>query len=96
MKADPKEDAKVFGEKADQFANMTYDQSDSLKPTADKLKLTVQSQKGLTRSGPTGVSRDHPLSNPKVVQSLFADDALKNKRNIEAVQTSPEIGRAHV
>ena len=91
LKADPKEDAKIFGEKADQFANMTYDQSDSLKPTADKLKLSVQSQKGLTRSGPTGVSRDHPLSNPKVVQSLFADDALKNKRNIEAVQTSPGV-----
>ena len=39
LKAEPKEDAKVFSEKADQFANMTYDQSDSLKPAADKLKL---------------------------------------------------------
>ena len=91
LKADPKEDAKIFGEKADQFANMTYDQSDSLKPAADKLKLTVQSQKGMTRSGPTGVSKDHPLANPKVVQSLFGDEALKNKRNIEAVQTAPGV-----
>jgi hypothetical protein len=91
LKTDPKEDAKVFSEKADQFANMTYDQSDSLKPAADKLKLTVQSQKGMTRSGPTGVSKDHPLANPKVVQSLFGDEALKNKRNIEAVQTAPGV-----
>ena len=91
LKADPKEDAKIFSEKADQFANMTYDQSDSLKPAADKLKLSVQSQKGLTRSGPSGVSRDHPLANPKVVQSLFSDEALKNKRNIEAVQTAPGV-----
>lgn len=91
LKADPKEDAKVFSEKADQFANMTYDQSDSLKPAADKLKLNIQTQKGVTRSGPAGASKDNPLANPKVVQALFGDEAVKNKRNIEAVQASPGV-----
>ncbi len=91
LKADPKEDAKVFSERADQFANMTYDQSDSLKPAADKLKLSIQTQKGLTRSGPPGVAKDHPLANPKVVQALFGDEAVKNKRNIEAVQSSQGV-----
>jgi hypothetical protein len=91
LKADPKEDAKAFNERADQFANLTYDQSDSLKPTADKLRLSIQSQKGLSRSGISSLTNDHPLANSKVVQSLFADEALKNKRNIEAVQISPSI-----
>ncbi len=91
LKADPKGDAKAFGEKADQFANMTYDQSDSLKPTADKLKLSIQSQKNVTRNGTAGLTKDHPLSNPKVIQSLFGDEALKNKRNIEAVQVAPGV-----
>ncbi|WP_114638571.1 peptidylprolyl isomerase [Polynucleobacter necessarius] len=91
LKADPKEDARAFNDKADQFANMTYDQAESLKPTADKLKLSVQSQKGLTRSGPTGAPKDHPLANPKVIQSLFSDEAIKNKRNTEAVQTAPGV-----
>ena len=91
LKADPKDDAKVFSERADQFANLTYDQADRLKPAADKLKLNIQSQKGVTRSGLVNSSKDHPLANPKVIQSLFGDDALKNKRNIEAVQTSPGI-----
>ena len=91
LKADPKEDTKVFGERADQFANITYDQSDSLKPAADKLKLSIQSQKNVTRGGIAGLGKDSPLSNPKVIQSLFADEALKNKRNIEAVQTSPGV-----
>lgn len=91
LKADPKEDAKVFSEKADQFANMTYDQSDSLKPAADKLKLNIQTQKGVTRSGPAGASKDSPLANPKVIQALFGDEAVKNKRNIEAVQASPGV-----
>ncbi|HAT39962.1 peptidylprolyl isomerase [Polynucleobacter necessarius] len=91
LKADPKEDAKVFSEKADQFANMTYDQSDSLKPAADKLKLSIQTQKGVTRSGASGVGKDHPLANPKVVKALFGDEAVKNKRNIEAVQTASGV-----
>ena len=91
LKADPKEDSKAFNEKADQFANITYDQADSLKPAADKLKLSIQSQKGVTRGGAPGMSKDHPLANPKVVQSLYGDEALKNKRNIEAVQTSPGV-----
>jgi len=91
LKADPKEDAKIFSEKADTFANLTYDQSDSLKPAADKLKISVQSQKGLTRSGINTGAKDHPLANPKVVQSLFGDEAVKNKRNIEAVQVSPGV-----
>jgi len=91
LKADPKEDAKVFSDKADQFANITYDQSDSLKPAADKLRLSIQSQKGLTRGGVAGVAKDHPLSSPKVMQSLFSDEAIKNKRNTEAVQTAPGV-----
>jgi hypothetical protein len=91
LKADPKEDAKIFSEKADIFANLTYDQSDSLKPAADKLKISIQSQKGLTRSGINIGAKDHPLANPKVVQSLFGDEAVKNKRNIEAVQVSPGV-----
>ena len=91
LKRDPKEDPKAFNEKADQFANITYDQSDSLKPAADKLKLSIQSQKEVTRGGAPDVSKDHPLANPKVVQSLFSDEALKSKRNIEAVQISPGV-----
>ncbi len=91
LRADPKEDAKAFGEKADQFANLTYDQSDSLKPAADKLKLSIQSVKGVSRGGKAGLPADHPLNNQKIVQALFGDDALKNKRNIEAVQISPGV-----
>ena len=91
LRADPREDAKAFGEKADQFANLTYDQSDSLKPAADKLKLSIESVKGVSRSGRAGLAPGHPLNSQKVVQALFGDDALKNKRNIEAVQISPGV-----
>lgn len=91
LKADPKEDAKAFNDKADQFTNITYDQADSLKPAADKLKLTIQTAKGVTRAGMAGQAKDSPLANPKVLQALYGDDSLKNKRNIEAVQISPGV-----
>jgi hypothetical protein len=89
LKADPKEDAKTFNEKADQFANLTYDQADSLKPAADKLKLSIQTAKGVGRGGQATLGKDHPMNDRRVVQSLFNEDALKNKRNIEAVQIAP-------
>jgi hypothetical protein len=91
LRADPKEDAKAFGEKADQFTNLTYDQSDSLKPAAEKLKLSIQSVTGVSRGGKAGLPADHPLNNQKVIQALFGDDALKNKRNTEAVQITPGV-----
>ncbi|MFM1834744.1 MAG: hypothetical protein RJB52_951, partial [Pseudomonadota bacterium] len=91
LKADPKEDAKAFNEKADQFANITYDQADSLKPAADKLKLSIQSAKGVGRSGQASLGKDHPMNDRRVVQALFNEEALKNKRNIEAVQIAPGI-----
>ncbi len=91
LKANPKENSKAFGEKADQFTKITYDQADSLKPAADKLKLGIQTQNGVTRAGVSTVSKDHPLANPKVVQSLFGDDALKNKHNTEVVQITPGV-----
>jgi peptidyl-prolyl cis-trans isomerase D len=91
LKADSKEDPKAFNEKADQFTNITYDQADSLKPAADKLKLSIQSAKGISRSGIAGTSKESPMANPKVVQALFSDDSLKSKRNIEAVQVAPGV-----
>ncbi|MGM9480643.1 SurA N-terminal domain-containing protein [Roseateles sp. NT4] len=75
-----------YSEVAEQFGNLVYEQSDSLQPVADKLKLqlqtaTVQRQPML---GATG-----PLASPKLLEAVFGNDALRNKRNTEAVETGP-------
>lgn len=70
-----------FAEFAEQFSNLVYEQADSLAPAADKLKLQVQTAKGLTRQGQPGV-----LSNPKLLEAVFAADAVQKKRNTEAVE----------
>jgi peptidyl-prolyl cis-trans isomerase D len=76
---------KLFGERADGFGNLVYEQSDSLQPVAEKFSLPVQ------RSGWIGRDSGEPpyLSNGRLLQAIFSDDALKNKRNTEAVEVAP-------
>lgn len=73
-----------YAEMAETFANTVYEQSDSLKPVADKLKLTVQTAKAVTRSPALGAKG--ALANPRFLQALFASDTLESKRNTEAIE----------
>lgn len=75
---------KEFGELAEIFTNGVYEQSDSLQPTAERLKLTVQSADGVTRTPAPGASG--PLANAKFLGALFSSDALDKKRNTEALE----------
>jgi peptidyl-prolyl cis-trans isomerase D len=80
--------SKKYSELAEAFNNTLYEQSDSLKPAADKLKLQVQTIDNLTRK-PAPALAAAPYNNAKFLAALFSDDALKNKRNTEAVQAGP-------
>ncbi|MCA3189362.1 MULTISPECIES: SurA N-terminal domain-containing protein [unclassified Cupriavidus] len=81
--------AKKYAEQADAFGNTVYEQSDSLKPAADKFKLAIQTADNVTRQPNPALGKDNPLNNDKVLKALFSDDAIKNKRNTEAVQVGP-------
>ena len=72
---------KKFSELADQFNNLVFEQGDSLKPAADALKLAIQTSVWLSRSG----SDNKLLNNPKLLQAVLAEDAVRNKRNSEVV-----------
>ncbi len=76
-----------FAESAEAFSNTVYEQADSLKPVADRLKLEVKTAAGLTRSAPAGA--EGILSNAKFLAALFADDAIQKKRNTQAIETGP-------
>lgn len=80
--------SKKFSELAEVFTDTVYEQSDSLKPVADKLKLTVQTVDNLART-PSPTLADAPYNNAKFLQAVFADDSLKNKRNTEAIEVAP-------
>jgi peptidyl-prolyl cis-trans isomerase D len=84
---------KKFNELAENFGNMVYEQSDSLKPTAQAFKLTIQQSPWMTRDSKEVAL----LSNDKLLHALFSDDALKNKRNTEAIEVAPNtLVAAHV
>ena len=72
---------KRFAELAEQFSNLAFEQGDSLKPAADALKLTVQSGGWVGRNG----ADNKLLNNPKLLQAIFSDEVVKNKRNSEVV-----------
>lgn len=74
---------KKFAELAEQFNNTAFEQSDSLKAVAELAKSPVQQSDWFARNGTP------KLNNPKLLQSIFSDDVLKNKRNTEAVEVAP-------
>ena len=78
---------KRFADAAVAFTNMVYEQPDGLKPVADKFNLelrTAQDVKRVPAPGATGA-----LANPKFLDALFGADAIRNKRNTEAIEIAP-------
>ncbi|MFM1991831.1 MAG: hypothetical protein RJA99_4788 [Pseudomonadota bacterium] len=78
-----------YAEAAQQFTDTVYEQSDSLKPAADKWKLEVRTGELLGRGPAPDAAKDSPLGNARLVSALFGDDVLRNKRNTEAVEIAP-------
>lgn len=78
-----------FAEAAEIFTNGVYEQSDSLKGVAEKLKLEIRTANPVRRqpaAGDRGV-----LANPKLLEAIFGTEALVNKRNTEAVEIGPSL-----
>ncbi|MGJ7916756.1 peptidyl-prolyl cis-trans isomerase, partial [Massilia sp. LXY-6] len=80
--------ASKYSELAESFSNTVYEQSDSLKPAADKFGLTIQTADGLTRT-PNPALGKSPVNNEKFLKAIFSQDAIANKRNTEAVEVAP-------
>lgn len=73
-----------FGET---FTNGVYEQPTSLKPTADLVKLNVQSTGWFGKAG----GAPPILQNPKMIAELFSDNTLKAKRNTAAIEVRPNV-----
>ncbi len=73
-----------FAEQAETFSNMVYEQSDSLQPVAKKFGLTTQTSAWMSRAEATKF-----FKNDKLVNAIFASEAVKDKRNTEAIEAAP-------
>ncbi|MGE0874453.1 MAG: SurA N-terminal domain-containing protein [Burkholderiales bacterium] len=74
-----------FAEVAEQFSNLVYEQSDSLQPAGEKLKLKLQTSDWVSR---TAAPDAGVFANPKLLAALFSDDALKARRNTDAIEVA--------
>jgi peptidyl-prolyl cis-trans isomerase D len=83
--------AKEFAKASETFANTVYEQGDSLAPAAEKFKLTVQKAQGLTRARINTPTPPGEALSGKVVEALFKPDAIKSRKNIEAVEAAPGV-----
>ena len=77
---------KKFSEIAEAFTNSVYEQADSLKPLAERLKLEIKTANGLTRTPLAGVTG--ALANTKFLNAIFSPDAIEKKRNTEAIEVA--------
>lgn len=76
-----------FAKAAEAFTDLVYQQPDSLKPAADKFKLTIQTATDVPRvpaAGAKGV-----LASRNFLSALFAPDSLERKHNTEAIEVGP-------
>jgi peptidyl-prolyl cis-trans isomerase D len=76
-----------FAKAAESFTDAVYQQPDSLKPAAEKLKLTIRTADKVTRTpvpGAAGV-----LASRNFLSALFAPDSLERKHNTEAIEVGP-------
>jgi peptidyl-prolyl cis-trans isomerase D len=78
--------ARKFAEIADAFNNLVYEQSDSLKPAAERYKLKIATTGWFSRqpSPEQGV-----LAHPKLLAAIFSSDAIQQRRNTDAVEVAP-------
>ena len=73
-----------FAEVAESFSNTVYEQSDSLKAVAERFKLQVHTARAVTRHPAPGATG--PLANERLLDALFQQDVLQNKRSTDAVE----------
>jgi peptidyl-prolyl cis-trans isomerase D len=74
----------MFAELAEKFSNTVYEQSDTLKPAAELVGAKVERSGWLVK----GAAAGEPWTK-KMLQAIFNDEVVKNKRNTAAIEVVP-------
>jgi peptidyl-prolyl cis-trans isomerase D len=77
---------KEFGEMAEEFRNMVYEQSDSLQPAAEYFRLSIQQSGWVSRKE----GKPPYFTNGKLLQAIFSEDSIENKRNTETIEVTQD------
>ena len=81
-----REAERIFVERVETLANVTYEHPESLEAGARELGLTIRETSPVTRDGQT----DDPIaSQPAVVAAAFSSDVLDDGNNSEPIEFEP-------
>jgi peptidyl-prolyl cis-trans isomerase D len=75
--------AEMFADLAERFSNTVYEQSDTLKPAAELAGGKVEKSGWLIK----GMASGEPWT-AKMLQAIFNDEVVKNKRNTAAIEVA--------
>lgn len=75
----------AFIQQAEGFSNIVYEQSGSLEPAAKSFGGQVQKTEWLTRKS----GAEYFKNSDKLMGLIFSEESLKDRRNTEAVEVSP-------
>ena len=73
-----------YGSNAEEFSNIVYEQSESLQKAANKFDLKIQDSEWLSFEDAKKF-----FNNEAFAQAIFDKDAIAEKRNISAIEASP-------
>lgn len=78
--------ASTFGEIAEDFRNVVYEQGDDLQAVAKKFELTLEHSDWISRN----VIEPSILANDKLISALFSEEVIANKSNTEAIEVGAD------
>lgn len=74
----------MFAEKAEDFSNMVYEQSESLAPIAEAFSTQLQKSEWVTREEGANI-----FKNKQIMDLVFSPESIADRRNTEALEVSP-------
>lgn len=76
--------SRQYADLAEKLNNLVFEQSDSLKPAAELLRVAARQSGWITRTQ----AQEQMLNSPRLLQSVFSDEVLNSKRNTEAIEVA--------
>ena len=76
----------IFGDIAEDFSNMVYEQSDTLQVAAQQFGLSIQESDWIDRRS----KEPAILAHERLLEAVFSDETIEDKHNIPAIEVMPD------
>tara|TARA_B100000686_G_scaffold291871_1_gene320182 strand:- start:5125 stop:7014 length:1890 start_codon:yes stop_codon:yes gene_type:complete len=78
--------SKNFGDKAEEFRNLVYEEGDNYRLAAETLKLPIKKSGWINKAG----GKEQYLNDTRLLQVMFSEDSIENKQNSEVIEINQD------